>query len=173
MKRFFILTIVLSCTLMFSMWYTNVEKDLLTGSKKVFIYTTATDYDYVPDNFLVVPSLYIRIDYSLRKVEPYVYWDHFVGTLYEHTVVYKFDYEEPIFDLWNPSTNGEASFYSSNYSGKSVYQFLEKLMKTKTFVIRAWTYQQIPITAVFDVSGLSHIIEPYLEDIKRFSGRSL
>ena len=60
---------------------------------------------------------------------------------------------------WNLSTNSQASFYPDN-----AREFiLTELMNADRFIAQTTPYNENPVTAVFDLTGLSQAIEPLLE----------
>jgi type VI secretion system protein VasI len=62
---------------------------------------------------------------------------------------------------WGLSTDKKATFYPRNS-----FQLIEELTRVDKFVAQVTPYNESPVTALFDVSGLADAAGPFFETCK-------
>jgi type VI secretion system protein VasI len=101
------------------------------------------------------PTLFIRCKNTSAEV--YIGWNAFLSD--NKFVTIRFGDQAPEGSNWSPSTDQTATFL--DYS--RVQQFLESAMRVETFVARTEPYHSAPITAVFDIRGMSEVFQENAE----------
>ena len=97
-------------------------------------------------------TLFLRC--SNGKTEAYIDWKDFLGSD-SLSVAFRVGQQEARTYLWGLSTDHEATFFP-----RSVEMFINSLLNVDTFVARATPYNESPVTAVWDLSGLSEAVIP-------------
>lgn len=144
------LSLVIAGTSALGNWFGQASEDLLTGNKKLLLYTAAVTTDYTHEGN---PLLTIFVDPE-GGLEIYVDWRANVGTK-QHPVRYRFDNGPIHADVWIPSLSGKSSFCPDRLStGESKLDFLEKLKSAQFLTIRVTTEEGRTLTARFSVAGL-------------------
>jgi len=116
--------------------------------------------------------IYLILQYERRyrseTTDVIIDWNSYLKS--SPKVMYKFGNQEAFRRNAGLSTDDEATFYHywQDYSGNPTgsIDFIRHLMKVDRLVAQLTPYNEIPITAVFDVRGLKETIEPY-NDILR------
>lgn len=101
------------------------------------------------------PTLILRC--RNNRTEVFINWDEFLGTN-AVTVQYRVDEGEMRQRQWGISTTNRATFFRGNHIG-----LIRELMSASQFVARVTPSWQSPMTAVFDVTGLTDEIGPLQE----------
>lgn len=83
-------------------------------------------------------------------------WSDYLGS--EARVTWRVGDEDAEVARWSLSTDNEATFYP--YDDIS---FIKQLLGTDRFVAQVTPYDESPITAVFDLTGLANVIHPLQE----------
>jgi len=99
------------------------------------------------------------IRYSSNKTEIYVGWSDYLGS--KAHVTMRIGKEQAETSKWGMSTDNKATFYPKN-----CISLIKKITQVDQVVLRCTPYNESPITAVFDVRGLSEIAEEYMDDLK-------
>lgn len=86
----------------------------------------------------------------------YIGWGDYLGS--EAYVLTRVGNKEAKKTAWSLSTDKKATFYPGSPIG-----FIKELMETDKFVAQITPYNESPVTAVFDISGLSEAIVPLRE----------
>jgi len=116
--------------------------------------------------------IYLILQYKRRyrseTTDVIIDWNSYLKS--SPKVMYKFGNQEAFQRNAGLSADDEATFYHywQDYSGNPTgsIDFIRHLMKVDRLVAQLTPYNEIPITAVFDVRGLKETIEPY-NDILR------
>jgi type VI secretion system VasI family protein len=98
------------------------------------------------------PTLVLRC--SRNQTDVYVNWSDYMGSE-EVSVTTRVGKGAARTRTWNTSTDNVATFYP----GRPV-EFIKELMSVDTLVLRATPYGESPITAVFEVRGLTEKAAP-------------
>ena len=121
---------------------------------------------------IILYLIYERMGRS-EGTDVIIYWNDYLKD--SNKVMFKFGNQEAIHNDSSLSADNEATFYHEDYPGYSgridgapsdSIDFIRELMKVDRLVAQLTPYNEIPITAVFDVRGLKETIEPY-NDILR------
>lgn len=86
----------------------------------------------------------------------YIGWGTYLGS--EASVLTRVGSKEARKTPWSLSTDSQATFFPRSPIG-----FIKELMETDKFVAQITPYNESPVTAVFDISGLSEAIVPLRE----------
>ena len=88
-----------------------------------------------------------------NTTELIIVWNNYLGS--EAHVLSRVGSNDTKSRRWSLSTDSRATFYPRNS-----ITFLKSLFEVDTFVAQVTPYNESPITAVWDISGLSSAIEP-------------
>lgn len=98
-----------------------------------------------------------------NKTEAAVNWHEYLGS--EARVTWRIGSGDAKTALWSLSTDHEATFYPSSwFTPDAVVAFIKQLLAVNQFVARVTPYNEDPITAVFDLTGLTNVID-LLQDV--------
>lgn len=103
-------------------------------------------------------SLFIRC--QSNKTEMYIVWNDFLG-MDTATVITRIGSLKAETKSWGNSTDNQASFYPGSPVG-----MIKTMMQHETFVAQVTPYNESPVTATFDIKGLSNAIAPLREACK-------
>ncbi|HYS62153.1 MAG TPA: hypothetical protein VEM27_16295, partial [Gemmatimonadales bacterium] len=87
----------------------------------------------------------------------FINWNSYLG-LEQTPVITRLGAGEAKNQKWPLSTDNKATFYPGDAAA-----FLEQLLAADRFVAQTTPYSESPITAVFDVAGLSAAVKPLRE----------
>lgn len=129
-------------------WQVGVETNPLDDSTSVFLMLVADSGTSTWGNRV---SLVLR--WESNKLEAYINWHDYLedGT----AVTWRIGTKEARTSVWGLSTDNEATFYPYDVAG-----FIQELLGTSRFVAQVTPYEESPITAVFDITGLKNAIRP-------------
>ena len=99
-------------------------------------------------------NIYIVLRYRSGKSEVYINWKSYLGS--EAFVLTRLGSEKAKTTEWSLSSDSKATFYK----GKSI-DFIKKLRQNDKAVFQVTPYGDNPITAIFELKGLSAAIKPY------------
>lgn len=129
-------------------WNVNVDRNPLDDSKTVVLVLEA---DEGKSRWGQPVGLVLRC--KSNKTEVFIVWNDYLGS--KAFVTTRIGSEQAKKQEWSLSTNSKATFYSGND-----ITFIRKLLAADKFVAQVTPYNESPITAVFDVRGLSEAIKP-------------
>lgn len=89
------------------------------------------------------------------KTELYINWQDYLGS--ESYVLTRIGKNEAITRKWSLSTDSQATFHRSSIS------FLKEMLTSSNLVAQTTPYNESPVTAIFDISGLGNAIKPLRE----------
>ena len=92
-----------------------------------------------------------------NTTEAYINWEDFLG-LDETTVVTRIGAAQASTRTWLLSTDNKSTFYRG-----SDIDFIQALMQDDRLVAQITPYNESPVTATFDLRGLSEAIKPLRE----------
>ena len=90
------------------------------------------------------------------KTELYIDWDDYLGS--EASVLTRVGSQDAQTQRWELSSNSRATFHPG-----SPISFIKSLMDVDRLVVQVTPYNESPVTAIFDVRGLSNAATPLRE----------
>lgn len=102
------------------------------------------------------------------RVEAFILWFSYLGSD-DPTVTYRFGTEAALTNYWGLSSDSTATFYRGPLNELDADympfhdSFVKKLMTVDRFVAQVTPYNENPITAVFDLTGIEHVGQQVLE----------
>lgn len=90
---------------------------------------------------------------SSNRTDVYIAWQDYLGS--EAYVTWRVGDEDARTARWSLSTTKEATFYPYDE-----ISFIQQLLIATRFVAQVTPYNENPITAVFDLTGLTNVIRP-------------
>ena len=91
-----------------------------------------------------------------KDTEVYINWNDYLGT--KAHVVTRVGQEQATRNEWSLSTTKQSTFYPGNDIA-----FIKKLLAAKRLVAQVTPYNESPITAIFDLTGIESAIVPLRE----------
>ena len=133
-------------------WNVSIDTNPIDDTKTVTLYLLA---DSGKSSMLGQPVvLFIRC--KSLETNVFINWSDYLGN--EATVLTRIGKEKAETRNWNLSTDSQATFLPRNE-----VDFLNKLLIVDSFVAQVTPYNESPVTAIFDVKGLSNAITPLRE----------
>lgn len=133
-------------------WNVSIDTNPIDDTKTVTLYLLA---DSGKSSMLGQPVvLFIRC--KSLETNVFINWRDYLGN--EATVLTRIGKEKAETRNWNLSTDSQATFLPRNE-----VDFLNKLLIVDSFVAQVTPYNESPVTAIFDVKGLSNAITPLRE----------
>lgn len=133
-------------------WNVSIDTNPIDDTKTVTLYLLA---DSGKSSMLGQPVvLFIRC--KSLETNVFINWSDYLGS--EATVLTRIGKEKAETRNWNLSTDSQATFLPRNE-----VDFLNKLLIVDSFVAQVTPYNESPVTAIFDVKGLSNAITPLRE----------
>jgi len=131
-------------------WQVKTQINPVDDSNTVTLYLESESGEGILDDTV---SLNVRC--QSNKTDLYINWHSFLGN--EAKVLTRIGNAKAETSLWDISPDKKGSFR------KVPIGFLKEMMKALRFVAQITPYNENPITAVFDTTGLSSAIEPLRE----------
>jgi type VI secretion system protein VasI len=131
-----------------SNWRVEISADPLTDSKTVLLALVADGKNAM---------LILRCKNA--KAEVFINWNNYLGS--EAVVTTRVGTSAASQQQWGLSTDKKATFYPRNS-----FQLIEELTRVDKFVAQVTPYNESPVTALFDVSGLADAAGPFFETCK-------
>ena len=131
-----------------SMWNERVSTNPIDDTRTVVLVNQA---DVSQSRFGRPVVLVIRCRSNTTNL--YITWNDYLGS--DANVLTRVGSAEARRHRWSLSTDKKATFYPNNN-----IEFIKGLMEVDTFVAQVTPYNENPVTAIWDVSGLSTAIEP-------------
>lgn len=129
-------------------WQVSEDIDPIDDSKTTLLYVQA---ESVVSRFGQTPTLAIKC--KGPELNLYINWSTYIGR--EKLVEIRFDKEKSEKRLWELSTDGQATFYPSNY----LWNLLERLKNAKKLAAKITPSNSNSITEVFKIEGISNTIK--------------
>ena len=133
-------------------WTVRTDTDPIDDSPTV---TLRNDSNQGISSFGEPITLVLRC--SSGKTEVYIDWKDYLGSD-RVSVTSRVGTNNAGTTLWGLSTDHKATFYPGFED-----TFISRLMNTDTFAARATPYNESPVTAVWDLAGLSEAVTPLRE----------
>jgi len=92
-----------------------------------------------------------------NTTEVFINWNDYLGS--EADVLTRVGSEKAVTKRWSLSTDKQSSFYPSGD-----ISFIKKMMEANKMVAQVTPYNESPVTAVFDTTGLSNAVKPLREN---------
>ena len=135
-------------------WIVNVDTDPMSDETVVFFALPASSGR---SRYGDPPLLAIRRSGSSDNV--YIIWNDYLADE-PQMVEYRIDDGSTRRSGWSLSTDNQATFYPDDDR-----EFIRELVKADRFVARTTPYNESPVTAVFDLSGLKGLVEEHGEHV--------
>ena len=139
-------------------WTIFKDKSPVDDSVSIYLNLDANDYINVKYK-KVKPNLTIRCKESATSI--FINYGIFLndGSIKPVT---RLDSEKAVSDVyWGTSTDHQAIFYDSLLGeGETSIKFIKQLLDKNKFFIRVVPYNEKPVYATFDLSGLNEAIKP-------------
>jgi|TARA_B100001971_G_scaffold18505_1_gene14422 type VI secretion system protein VasI len=132
-------------------WNVRIDSNPLDDSKTVVLVLVADEGSSQWGRPVV---LIIRC--KSNSTEVYITWNDYLGS--EARVTTRIGSSKAQSSYWSLSTDSQATFYQDNRIA-----FVKQLMRADKFVAQVTPYNESPVTAVFDIRGLSEAIKPLQE----------
>ena len=139
-------------------WTIFKDKSPVDDSVSIYLNLDANDYiDVKYKKFK--PNLTIRCRENATSI--FVNYGIFLGDKSIKPVT-RLDSEKAVSDVyWGTSTDHQAIFYDSLLGeGEASIKFIKQLLDKNKFFIRVIPYNEKPVDATFDLSGLDEAIKP-------------
>lgn len=134
-------------------WSIQTETNPVDDSKTVFIYLKAdSGKGKYGDDILFVARC------KSNKTEAYINWESYLGR--ETTVLTRIGDSKANSETWSISSDNKSSFK------KNPIAFLKSMLEAKKLVAQTTPYNENPITAIFNISGIANAIKPLREECK-------
>ena len=105
-------------------------------------------------------KVYLVIRCQSSEVELYIGWNNYLGS--EALVTTRVGSNKAVKNYWSLSSDSQATF--SRNSKKLIKEMLSK----QKFVAQVTPYSDSPVTAIFDISGLTNAIKPIFDICGKF-----
>ncbi len=132
-------------------WQVSVEKNPIDDSKTVTLVLKAES-----GSSSWGQPVYLVVRCKSVKMELLINWQDYLGS--EAEVLTRIGKAEATTRVWHLSTDSKATFYPGTPTA-----FIKKLMACDRFIAQVTPFNENPITAVFDIRGLSNVIKPLQE----------
>jgi type VI secretion system protein VasI len=129
-------------------WIINSETNPVDDSKTEMLTLTA---DEGKSNMGQPVILAIRC--KSKETHLFVAWGDYLGD--KAVVLVRIGDQKATTNNWTLSSNSQATFHPGN-----TVQFIKSLLEHNRLVVQVTPYNENPILAVFDISGLSEAIKP-------------
>ena len=133
-------------------WKVSVEKNPVDDSKTVFLALLA---DEGKSKFGEAIALIIRC--KSNKTELFINWSDYLGMESTH-VLTRIGNAPAQQRSWSLSSDNTATFFP-----EAPIAFIKSLMSADKLVAQVTPYNENPVTAIFDIRGLSEAIKPLQE----------
>lgn len=133
-------------------WQTSVTTSPVDDSKNVILSLSSNDYIRTPYGESVTPTIYVAC--REKKTEVFINWDVYLG-LEQTSMLYRLDKQKAVEKNWSISTDTKAVFYRG-----SDIDFIRALAKADKMYTKITPYNETPVSATFDLTGLSEAMKP-------------
>lgn len=130
-------------------WLVQSQKNPIDDSQTTFV---ALEAEQGSSKWGEAVSLVIRC--KSNKTEMWISWEDYLGND-RVMVTTRIGNQEAETKPWSLSTDKKSSFYFG-----SPISFIRRMMSANNFVAQTTPYNENPVTAVFNTSGLESSIEP-------------
>lgn len=128
-------------------WNIEVDRDPITDGEQIVINNEATEG---VNPYGKAPKLFIRS--VNNQLELWVYWGAYFSED-DNSVTHRVGTAQPITMAWTLSSDNQGTFFPSDTTS-----LVRALLNVERLVIRALPYNESPITAVFNTTGLRESI---------------
>jgi len=133
-------------------WRVSTEQNPLDDSRTVILSLAATS-----GQSRLGEAVRLIVRCQSGKIHAFIIWSSYLG-LEKTLVTTRLGPGDAKTQPWPLSTDNQATFYPGNDAA-----FLEQLLSSDRLVAQTTPYSESPITAVFDLAGLSAAIKPLRE----------
>lgn len=132
-------------------WIVDVEVNPIDDTTTVTLILEATSGTSVYGD-----PVYFFARCMSGETDVFISWDDYLGR--EANVLTRVGEEEATTQKWGMSTDQTATFHPKPVA------FLKDMMSTDRLVAQVTPYNESPVTAIFQISGLSQALEPLREE---------
>jgi type VI secretion system VasI family protein len=100
-------------------------------------------------------DIYLVARCKSNKTDLYIGWNDYLGS--EAYVLTRVGNKKAITTEWSLSTNSQATFHTKAIS------FIKSMSKESKLIAQITPYNENPVTAIFDISGLNNALKPLRE----------
>ena len=133
-------------------WNVSIDTNPIDDSKTVTLYLVADS----GKSSMLGESVILFIRCKSLETNIFINWSDYLGS--EASVLTRIGKEKAEIRNWSLSTDSQATFFPRNE-----VDFLKKLLVVDSLVAQVTPYSASPVTAIFDIKGLSNAIKPLLE----------
>ena len=133
-------------------WQVSTQKNPLDDTRTVFLSLSATT-----GQSQFGDAVWLIVRCQSGKIDAFINWSSYLG-LEQTPVTTRLGTGEAKTQKWSLSTDNKATFYPGDDAA-----FLEQLLTSDRFVAQTTPYGESPITAVFELTGLSAAVKPLRE----------
>ena len=133
-------------------WQVSTQKNPLDDTRTVFLSLSATT-----GQSRFGDAVWLVVRCQSGKINAFINWNSYLG-LKDTPVTTRLGTGEVKTRDWSLSTDHKATFYPGDDAA-----FLEQLLTSDRFVAQTTPYAESPITAVFELAGLSAAVKPLRE----------
>jgi len=133
-------------------WHVSTQKNPLDDTRTVVLSLSATT-----GQSRLGDAVWLVVRCQSGKINAFINWSSYLG-LEQTPVTTRLGTGEAKTQRWSLSTDNKATFYPGDAAA-----FLDQLLSSDRFVAQTTPYAESPITAVFDLAGLSAVVKPLRE----------
>ncbi|HEG2003733.1 TPA: type VI secretion protein [Enterobacter asburiae] len=133
-------------------WQVSTKTSPVDDSENVYVSLSANDSFRSQFGESITPSLYITC--REKKTELFLNWDTYLG-LNETQMLSRLDKQKAKTKTWDISSDTKSVFYRGN-----VIEFVKALSQANSMFTQITPYNESPVSATFDVAGLSEALKP-------------
>lgn len=131
-------------------WNVSVDVNPIDDSKTVAIMLDASS-----GKSRYRKSVYMVLRCKSNETNLYIGWNDYLGG--EADILTRIGSNKAITSRWSLSTNKKASFHPEPIP------FIKEMIKSNKLIAQVTPYNESPVTAVFDTTGLNNAIKPLKE----------
>jgi len=133
-------------------WNVSIDTNPIDDSKTVTLYLVADS----GKSSMLGESVILFIRCKSLETNIFINWSDYLGS--EASVLTRIGKEKAEIRNWSLSTDSQATFFPRNE-----VDFLKKLLVVDSFIAQVTPYSASPVTAIFDIKGLSNAMKPLRE----------
>ncbi len=132
-------------------WLVESSINPVDDSRKVILYLEADSGASQWGN-----KIFLIVRCQSNKTEMFIKWHDYLGS--DVYVLTRIGSEKAETKEWNISTDSQGSFYPYK-----TISFLKRMMKANKLLAQVTPYNENPVTAIFNTTGMSNAIKPLRE----------
>ncbi|MBK5970470.1 MULTISPECIES: type VI secretion system-associated protein TagO [Thiorhodovibrio] len=133
-------------------WDVSVKTNPLDDSKTVSLYLAASS-----GVSRWGKPIWLVLTCKSNRTDLYINWNDYLGSDAPE-VIFRIGLNKAKIGRWSISTDNEATFYPGG-----TISIIKEIMRSSSFVAQVTPYNESPVTAIFETTGLSNAIKPLRE----------